>query len=77
MTEPRSVPAIAVRMEDCPKSPPRRMGDTLFEDALGLFTLKEKDHIETGSAIGEWILVDHTPIFFQPRDRLVEKSYLE
>jgi len=42
---------------------------------LGEFTLKERGHVETGSTLGEWILVDHIPIFFQPRYRLVEKLY--
>ena len=44
-------------------------------DLLGEFTLRERKRMETGSPLGEWILVDHLPVFFQSRDGLVEKIY--
>lgn len=47
----------------------------LFSGFGGLFTFREKGRIETGAAIGEWTIIDQTPVFFQPRGWLVGKSY--
>ena len=43
----------------------------LFSGFGGLFTFREKGRIETGAVIGEWAIIDQTPVFFQPRDWLV------
>jgi len=47
----------------------------MSDDALGEFTLREKGQPETGDTLGEWILVDQTPVLFQPQESLVEKLY--
>ena len=43
----------------------------MFSGFGGLFTFREKGRIETGAVIGEWAIIDHFPVFFQPRDWLV------
>ena len=69
-----SVPAIAVLMGDSPL-PGERMRDKTFEDALGEFTLKERDRVETGDLIGTWIEIDGGRALFQPQESFVEKKY--
>ena len=51
------------------------MRDKTYKDALGVFKLKARRRPETGDTLGEWIIVDQTPIFFQPQEDLIEKTY--
>ena len=69
MTEARSYPAVAVRSEDHPNPPRRRLGDTTFEDALGEFSIRKRRRPETGSVLGVWIEAGGRRVWFEPRAR--------